>query len=321
MPHPFHMSNRRHLGLTAVVVAVVTVLGAGAVVVAQERSTSSQSERALTQPAAQRKPQLALTASARTVDAGTKVTLRLRTATRHPRDVRVQRWDARRRAWGQVSRRTVRATSVVRITPPTGSTRYRAVTPKRRDRVGGSPHTHRAATSATIVITARVRMVAHEPATLTADERALLTAVTEARSAYARSTVTAATDEGADRCLTTYARSHSAWMAQIGSARDPGSREHRAAGRELPGATCRGRTVWSLTRAVGAHDASTASAIAEAVDAWLSSPYGETSRLLTACHEAPAFEYGLAVDLTRGGRWLTVLIAADTSATKSSGAC
>ena len=62
-------------------------------------------------------------------------------------------------------------------------------------------------------------------------------------------------------------------------------------------------------------------AAAGAVDAWLASPYGETGRMLTTCHDAPAFEYGVAATTQSGTRWLTVLVAAQKSATVSSGAC
>lgn len=312
------MRNARHMGMASVVAVVVTALAGTAVVVAQERrDPEPPAEQSLVQPAAKRVPELRLSATPRTVDAGSRVTLRVRTSTRHARVVRVQRWDSRSRAWRQVTRRTVRSSLAVRITPATGTTRYRAVTSRLRHRAGGKAHTHRAGRSAAVAVTARARLAHHRPAVLTADEKALLAAVTAARSAYARPAVTAATNEGADACLTTYAREHSAWMARIGTAADPGSRQHRAAGRALPAAACPGRTVWSVTRAVG----STGDAVPSAVDAWLSSPYGETTRLLTACHDAPAFAYGVATTSSGGARWLTVLMASDATATKSAGVC
>ncbi len=141
-----------------------------------------------------------------------------------------------------------------------------------------------------------------------------------ARSSYARPEITTATNTGAEACLTTYARQHSAWMAGQGSALDPGSAEHRTAKRPLPGASCPGHTVATLTRAVGT-TTSTAAAVAATVDSWLSSPYGETDRLLSACHDAPAFEFGVAASTVGGTRWFTVLIASDTPATRSSGVC
>lgn len=319
------MRNVRHIGITSLVAVTVVGLVASAVLLGRARQderapvASVAQERAVA-PAAARKPALALTASARTVDAGARVTLRIRTDTKHARTVRLQRWDAGRKAWRHVAKRSVRRTAVVRVTPPTGTTRYRAVAPRVRHRTGGKLHTHRAARSTTVAVTARARIAAHRPATLSADERTLLTAVTTARRTYARPTVTAATDEGADACLTTYARAHSQWMATQGRALDPGSPEHRAAERQLPDAACPGRSVWSLTRAVGTPGA-LSDVVAGSVDAWLASPYGETGRLLTACHDAPAFEYGVAATVQSGTRWLTVLVAAPKSATVSSGAC
>lgn len=315
------MRNSRHIGLAALVAVVVTTLAAAALVVAQERrETAAPVRQDLVQPAAARTPELRLAATPRTVDAGARVTLRIRTSTKHARSVRVQRWDARAKAWRQVTRRTVRASASVVVTPPTGTTRYRATTPRLRHRVGGRTHTHRAGTSASVAVTARVRIVAHRDATLSADERTLLNAVTTARRTYARPAVTAATDEGADACLTAYAREHSAWMAKQGRAVDPGAREHRAAGRTLPAAACPGRTVWAVTRAIGGSGPA-GDAAARAVDAWLSSPYGETTRLLTACHDAPAFEYGVAAPASGGARWLTVLVASSAASTRSAGVC
>uniref|UniRef100_UPI0028AF3C00 hypothetical protein n=1 Tax=Aeromicrobium sp. TaxID=1871063 RepID=UPI0028AF3C00 len=131
--------------------------------------------------------------------------------------------------------------------------------------------------------------------------------------------VVAAGDDGADACLTDYARKHSAWMAQQGRALDPGSPEHRTAGRPMPATACPGNTVWTVTRAVGGSTLS--AAIAGTVDAWLSSPYGETARLLTGCHDAPVFDFGVSALDTAGTRWLTVLVASDTATTKSAGVC
>ncbi|MET1133185.1 MAG: hypothetical protein ABWX60_07190, partial [Aeromicrobium sp.] len=97
------------------------------------------------------------------------------------------------------------------------------------------------------------------------------------------------------------------------------SKEHRTAARTLPAADCPGRTVTAVTRAIGG--ATSAAAVTGSVDAWLSSPYGETGRLLSACHDAPGFEFGVAAPAVDGTRWLTVLVASDTNATKSSGVC
>lgn len=306
------------IAVGTVVVGMVT----GTVVVAHERSdVSPPTSTEVHQPAARKQPDLRLTATPRVVDAGASVALRIRTSTKHPRTVRVQRWDAARTSWRQVTKRKVRAGATVRVRPTTGSTRYRAVAPRVRHRAGAKKsHVHRAARSTAVTVTARApRNAGHRPAALTGDEKALLNAVVVARRAHARPAVTAAGDDGADACLTTYAREHSAWMAQQGRALDPGSPEHRAARRPMPATACPGNTVWTVTRAIG-HGSLTA-AVSGTVDAWLSSPYGETTRLLTACHDAPVFEFGVAALSSDGTRWFTALVASDTGSTKSAGVC
>jgi len=315
------MRNVRHIGLGSLVVATVAGLIVATLHVTSARDdvTASADVRSATAAAA-RKPDLALSASRRTVDAGQRVTLRIRTTTKHARSVRVQRWDAGRKAWRQVAKRTVRASRSLTVTPPRGTTRYRVVGARVRHRAGGKLHTHRAARSATVSVTSRARIAAHRPVALDGDERTLLGAVASARAAYARPAVVSATDEGADACLTAYARKHSAWMAQQGRALDPGSPEHVAAGRPMPSAECPGRTVWALTRAVGS-PTETSKVVSTSVDAWLASPYGETARLLTTCHTAPAFEFGVAAPKSADTRWLTVLVASLTSTTTSSGEC
>lgn len=313
----------RHFGPLGTVVAVAAVvigLVGGTVALSHEREdVTSRTSTEAQQPAARKKPPVRLTATPRTVDAGSRVTFRIRTTTKHPRAVRLQRWDATRRSWRQVAKRTVRAGATVRVRPATGVTRYLAVAPRVRHRSGGRTHVHPAGRSAVVTVTARARSVGHRPASLSADEKVLLAAVAAARKAHARPAIVGANDEGADACLTTYAREHSAWMARQRRALDPGSPEHRAARRPMPGTACPGNTVWTVTRAVGA--GSLDSAIAGTIDAWLSSPYGETTRLLTACHDAPVFDFGVAVLASGGARWLTTLVASDTASTRSAGVC
>lgn len=313
----------RHIGPVGTVLAVAAVvigmLG-GTAVVAHERGDSPiPSGQQLQQPAAAKKPELRLTTTATTVEPGTRVGLRVRTSTKHPRVVRIQHWDSRRKAWRQVAKRVVRATATVQVRPTAGTTRYRAVSPRVRHGAGRATHVHQAGRSAQVSVRVRARSTGHRPASLTGEEKALLAAVATARTTYAREAVVAADDDGADACLTDYARAHSTWMAQQGRALDPGSPEHRAARRSLPAAACPGNTVWSVTRAVGGASASTA--VTTAIDAWLSSPYGETTRLLTACHDAPVFEFGVATVSSGGTRWLTVLVASDTPVTTSAGVC
>jgi len=318
------MGHIRHIGLTLTVGAVVTVLVGGAVVVAQERADSpAPPERtSLAQPAAARKPALRLTATPRTITRGAAVSFRVRTSTKHPRPVRLQRWDPARKAWRTVAGRTVRATTTIRLKPTVGTFSYRAQAPRVRHRTGGRKHTHAAARSTTVKVTVRdvPRTVPSRPATLTADEKTLLADVRAARATYARADVRGARDLGAEACLTTYARDHARWMATTKRAVDPGAAAHRATGRTLPAAACPGRTVQAVTHAIGAAG-TTAAAVDLAVDAWLASPYGETGRLLSACHRAPTFEYGVAALASGGTRYLTVLVSSDTSATTKSGAC
>ncbi|WP_286931050.1 MULTISPECIES: hypothetical protein [Aeromicrobium] len=315
------MGHIRHIGTAAAVAVVVTALAGGAVVVAQERDGVRNRSGSIVVAPAAAKPALRLSATPRTVDAGKVITFRVRTSTKHPRSVRLQRWDARRKVWRNAAKRTVRASATIRLKPATGSVRYRAVAPRVKHRSGGRTHVHATARTKTLVVTARAvkRTVPSRPATLTADEKTLLAAVRSARTTYARPGIQGAADRGAEACLTASARRHSAWMASLGRAVDPGSAEHRAAARPLPVADCPGRTVTTVTRAVGGSTA--AAAVQGSVDAWLSSPYGETGRLLSACHDAPGFEYGIAAPVVGDTRWLTVLVASDTSATTGSGAC
>lgn len=316
----FPMRHIRHIGAAVAVGLVVTALAGGALVTAQQRHAVDRATATTAQPAAKR-PALRLSATPRTLDRGQVVTFRVRTSTKHPRPVRLQRWDAQRKAWRTVAQRTVRGSAAIRLKPGTGTSSYRAIAPRVRHRSGGSAHTHRLARSGRVRVVVRAvkRTVPARPAPLTSEEKALLTAVREARRTYARPAVTAAVDRGADACLTTYARRHAAWMTSLGRAADPGSPEHRAAGRSLPAKDCPGRIVTAVTRAVGGTSA--ADAVRGAVDAWLSSPYGETGRLLSACHDANGFAYGVASTTAGGTRWLTVLVASDTGATKPSGVC
>lgn len=314
------MRHFRHIGAATAVAVVVTALAGGALVVAQERTAAERPAETTLQPAA-KTPALRLGATPRTLERGQVVTFRLKTSTKHPRPVRLQRYDSQRKAWRTVAKRTVRGSASIRLKPGTGTFTYRAIAPKIRHRSGGSAHTHRLARSGKVKVAVRAvqRSVPSRPATLTAEEKTLLAAVRAARGTYARPAVTAATDRGAEACLTTYARRHAAWMASLGRAADPGSAEHRAAGRSLPAKDCPGRTVSAVTRAVGGGSA--ADAVRTTVDAWLSSPYGETGRLLSACHDASDFEYGITSTTAGGTRWLTVLVSSDTAATKSSGVC
>ncbi|MCL3837819.1 hypothetical protein [Aeromicrobium duanguangcaii] len=318
------MRHIRHIGLTLAVGLVVTGLIGGAVVVAQERASApAPAERtSVVQPAAAKKPALRLSATPRSVTRDAAVTFRIRTSTKHPRPVRLQRWDPARKVWRTVAKRTVRATTTIRLKPAVGTFSYRAQAPRVRHKTGGTLHTHPAAKSTTVKVTARdvPRTVPSRPATLTADEKALLADVRAARTTYARADVRSARDLGAEACLTAYARDHSRWMATTKRAVDPGATAHRAATRALPAASCPGRTVQAVTHAIGVAG-TTAAAVDLAVDAWLASPYGETGRLLSACHRAPAFEYGVATLASGGTRYLTVLVSSDTSATTKSGAC
>ncbi|MTB88326.1 hypothetical protein H9L21_01640 [Aeromicrobium senzhongii] len=318
------MGHIRHIGPTLAVGLVVTVLIGGTVVVAQERSDSpAPAERtSLARPAAAKKPALRLAATPKTITRGATVSFRLRTSTKHPRAVRLQRWDPARKAWRTVTKRTVRATTTIRLKPTVGTFSYRAQAPRIRHQTGGRKHTHAAAKSTTVKVTVREvpRTVPSRPAVLTADEKALLADVRAARATYARADVQGARDLGAEACLTTYARDHARWMATTKRAVDPGAAAHRAAGRPLPAASCPGRTVQAVTHAIGVAG-TTAAAVDLAVDTWLASPYGETGRLLSACHRAPGFEYGVAVFAAGGTRYLTVLVSSDASATTKSGAC
>ncbi|SKB06062.1 spore germination YkwD domain-containing protein [Aeromicrobium choanae] len=315
------MGHLRRIATMLVVATVATVLVGGAIVIADERETAlGLTSTTVVTPAAA-KPALRLSATPRTVDAGGTVTFGIRTSTKHPRTVRLQRWDTKRKAWRNAASRKVRGSATVRVRPAAGATRYRAVAPRVKHRTGGRVHRHASARSTTLTVTARAakRAAPTRPATLSADEKTLLAAVQSARRTYARPEVQSAEDRGAEACLTESARRHSAWMASRGRAVDPGSAEHRGAGRQVPAAECRGRTVTAVTRALGG--ASSTTAVRDSVDAWLSSPYGETGRLLSLCHQAPGFEYGVAAPAVDGTRWLTVLIASDTATTRASGAC
>jgi len=315
------MGHLRRIVTTLVVAGAVTVLAGGALVVAQEREAALDLTSATVVAPAAAKPALRLAASPRTVEAGRTVTFRIRTSTKHARKVRLQRWDSGRKAWRNAATRQVRGSATLRLKPATGTTRYRAVAPRVKHRTGGQAHAHATARSATLNVTARAakRTTPPKPVTLTADERTLLSALQSARTTYARPEVKSAEDRGAEACLTASARRHSAWMASLGHAADPGSAEHRKAGRQQPAAECPGLTVTAVTRALGG--ASAAAAVRDSMDAWLSSPYGETGRLLSLCHRAPAFSYGVAAPVVDGTRWLTVLVASDTRTTKASGAC
>lgn len=316
------MRLTRHTVPTLAVGLVVAVLVGGTAVVAQERADAQRGARhaALAQPAAA-KPAVKLTVSPRSATRGDTVSFRIATSTRHPRPVRLQRWDAKRKAWRTMATRTVKARATITAKPAAGTFRYRAHAPRVRHTTGGRAHVHAAAKSSTSRLAVRsAPPIPPQPVTLTADEKALLADVRAARQTYGRADVTSARDLGAGSCLTAYAREHARWMAATGRAVDPGAAPHRAAQRALPSASCSGRTVDAVTHAIGTAGSS-AAAIDLAVDAWLSSPYGETARLLSSCRRAPGFEYGVA-SLTSGGtRWLTVLISSPTASTSTSGAC
>jgi hypothetical protein len=319
------MRHTRHLGLTLAVSVVVTALVGGTVVLAQQRRDAVRSAQptSLAQPAAAAaKPAVRLTIAPRTVTRGAAVSFRITTSTRHPRPVRLQRWDPTLRAWRTVATRTVKARTTVTLKPAAGTVSYRAQAPRVRHKSGGRKHTHAAAKSLTARLTVREvpRTVPSRPGSLTADEKTLLSKLRSARQAYARADVKSARDLGAEACLTAYAREHSRWMATTGRAVDPGAGAHRAAGRPLPAASCPGRTVDAVTHAIGT-SGSVADAIGLAIDAWLASPYGETGRLLSRCRRAPGFEYGVAAVQSRGTRWMTVLVSSDTVGTSKSGAC
>ncbi|GAA3535948.1 hypothetical protein AFL01nite_08300 [Aeromicrobium flavum] len=316
------MRLTRHTVPTLAVGLVVAVLVGGTAVVAQERASAERSARqtTLAQPAAAQRA-VKLTVSPRSATRGDTVSFRITTSTRHPRPVRLQRWDAKRKKWRTMATRTVKARATITAKPAAGTFRYRAHASKTRHRTGGRVHVHTAAKSTTSRLTVRpAPPTAPKPGTLTTDEKALLADVRTARQTYGRADVKSARDLGAGTCLTAYAREHARWMAATGRAVDPGAGPHRAAKRALPSASCPGRTVDAVTHAIGTADSS-AAAIDLAVDAWLASPYGETARLLSSCRRAPGFEYGVA-SLTSGGtRWMTVLVSSPTASTSTSGAC
>ena len=198
---------------------------------------------------------------------------------------------------------------------------YRASAPKKKDRIGGKKHTHKATSTAAITVRVAAKLPVENPttATLTAQETQLLTAVRAARSEYAPAKK-ALDASSADQCLTTYARAHSAWMATQDRALDPGSAGHVKAKRPLPNATCSGRTIQSLTSAVGT-TAQSDEAIALAVQSWLGSPYGATDRLLSTCTNAKSHSFGVSASKKGDAGWSTLLVSSPSATTTSSGAC
>lgn len=319
------MGNARHITHAAAVGLVVLGLLAAATQAVALRSNArpETTSTTLEVPAAKaKKPALRLTTRTPKVTAGRSVAFRIATNTKHRRTVSVQRWDPKGRTWRKVATRKVSAAATVRVKVTAGSWRFRAKTAKLRHRTGGKTHTHAATRSATVTIKAKAKApaVPTKPATLSADEKTLLAAVRAARASYSPFDNTALDSEGGDSCLTTYARAHSAWMAGLGRAADPGSAAHRAAKRATPVAACGGLTVTAVTRAVGAAS-SAPDAAAAAVRAWLATPYGETDRLLSTCHEASSFRFGVAAPSKDSARWLTVLVASPTADTKKSGLC
>ncbi len=328
------VSHIRNIGPALIVGVVVALLLSGtayAVVSRTGGSSATLSSAAASSP-------LRLSASSNSIAPGKTVTLTVRTNTSHARTVRLERWDASRKAWRQVVTGTVKSKKSVKLTPSEATNRYRARTAKLKHRTGGKTHTHKAATSATVWVkvqsptttptttpttvgtTAPTTAPSPEPEfKLTDAEAALFAGVAYARNNFVPTTHKLDSAD-ADACLTKYAREHSAWMSSHGKAADPGSAAHAAADRPLPTAECSGLTINAVTRAVGA-EVDDASAVAHTVHAWLSSPYGEPDRLLSICQSAPKFEFGIGVTEKRSVRWVTVLIASSQADTKSTGVC
>ena len=323
------VSHTRNIGTTISVAIVVTLILAATAYVASSRAETSTSISMVSAGAKSGKD-LRLAANARTVVAGTRVSLTVTSATSHPRKVTLQRWDPTRRSWRTVGTKTVRRTAVFWQTPAVGANKYRAKAAKLKHRLGGKSHTHKAANSATVGVSATPKApTAPTPTTaptttpedfeLTAAEPELFEAIASARQSYVP-TAHQADATTANACLTQYAREHSEWMATQGSAADPGSDLHKAANRALPAKSCAGLTVSAATRAVGA-DSSTTAIIDQTVKAWLASPYGEPDRLLSVCQSAPSFEFGVAIENSKSAHWITVLVASQTSSTKATGVC
>lgn len=306
-----------HIRLTLIVGCVLAMIAAAVLLFVNQReadaawrATASSSKAA---KAAQRAWRVGLSATPRQTTAGTAVTFTLTSATPHPRRVLLQRWDPHHKRWVTAAHRTVRGSAKVVAKPRAGRWIYRAYAPRVKHRTGGKKHTHRAATSARLSV-----IVAAAVLPLTGTENALLSTVRTARTTYAG---TGASDTGGvNACLTTYARQHSAWMASLGRGADPGSAEHRAARRALPAAACPGWRVSAVTRSVATGPAFS-SVAATAVDSLLSSPYGETDRLLSTCEKAPQFSFGVGVVQANGAYWMTVLIGSAAARTTASGVC
>ncbi|HPU13776.1 MAG TPA: hypothetical protein PLQ19_08280 [Aeromicrobium sp.] len=308
------------------------ILAGTAYAVSMRTATPESTSISLLSAGANSGKDLRLAASVRTATAGTPISLSVTSVTNHPRKVTLQRWDASRRSWRTVGTKTVRKTATFRHAPAVGVNKYRAQAPKLKHRLGGKSHTHKAAVSSVVAVTATATApTAPTPAPTTSPttpaekvelspaESNLFDAIATVRQSYAP-TVHQGDAQSANDCLTTYAREHSAWMADQGAAADPGSDAHKDAGRQLPAKACAGFTVNAVTRAVGAESSATA-VIDQTIKAWLSSPYGEPDRLLSVCQTAPSYEFGVAIKDSKSAHWVTVLVASETKSTKTTGVC
>lgn len=318
------MRPTRHAGFTLATVAIVVVVMAAAAYAVTERRDSSQAAHHASVAAAKKSTKttkknravLRLTATPRTVLVGNPVTFRIVNRTRHTRVVRLQRYDPATKTWRNVAKKRIRAVGRIRVTPDLGSYHFRVAAPTSRDRAGGTVHRHRYARSKGVTVTVSPPT---GRAQLNGDEAALVTSVEAARARYApaQQRVDA---PGGEACLTYYARLHSAWMASIGKAVDPGAPAHQAARRPMPSAICTGRNIQAITTVVGV-PGTTQSAADLAVQMWLGSPYGSTDALLSACTTAPWFDIGVGITTTGSKRWMTVLVSSASGSTKASGVC